>query len=91
MNVGRDMVDAMANTLIIAFTGTSLNLLILIYSWNVQYYQLLNNNENGIYIIQAVAGSIAVVMTVPLVSFFAAQLIPVMESGTNHTIAGSEG
>ncbi len=76
MNVGRDMMGTMANTLIIAFTGTSLNILILLYSWNVKYYQLINNNMIAIYIIQAVSGSIAVILTVPLVSFFSSQLIP---------------
>jgi uncharacterized membrane protein len=78
MNVGRDMMGAMANTLIIAFTGTSLNILVLLYAWNVSYYQLINNNMIGIYIIQAVSGSIAVVLTVPLVSFFSARLIPAL-------------
>lgn len=78
MNVGRDMMGTMANTLIIAFTGTSLNILVLLYSWNVKYYQLINNNMIGIYIIQAVSGSIAVILTVPLVSFFSAQMIPAM-------------
>jgi uncharacterized membrane protein len=78
MNVGRDMMGAMANTLIIAFTGTSLNILVLLYAWNVSYHQLLNNNMIGIYIIQAVSGSIAVILTVPLVSFFSARLIPAL-------------
>lgn len=78
MNVGRDMMGTMANTLIIAFTGTSLNLLVLLYSWNVTYYQLINNNMIGIYIIQAVSGSIAVILTVPLVAFFSSQLIPAL-------------
>ena len=77
MNVGRDMMGAMANTLIIAFTGASLNILVLLYAWNVSYYQLINNNMIGIYVIQAVSGSIAVILTVPLVSFFSARLIPV--------------
>ncbi|MGD0153550.1 MAG: YibE/F family protein [Thermacetogeniaceae bacterium] len=81
MNVGRDMMGTMANTLIIAFTGTALNTLVLIYSWNVKYYQLLNNNLIGIYMIQAVSGSIAVILTVPLVSFIAARLIPVLAAG----------
>ncbi len=76
MNVGRDMMGTMANTLIIAFTGTSLNLLVLLYSWNVTYYQLINNSMIGIYIIQAVSGSIAVILTVPLVAFFSSRLIP---------------
>lgn len=78
MNVGRDMMGAMANTLIIAFTGTSLNLLVLLYSWNVTYYQVINNAMIGIFIIQMVSGSIAVVLTVPLVSFFSAQLLPAL-------------
>ena len=78
MNVGRDMMGTMANTLILAFTGTSLNLLILLYSMNVTYYQLVNNNLIGIYVVQAVSGSIAVVLTVPLVSAVAARLIPAM-------------
>jgi len=78
MNVGRDMMGTMANTLIIAFTGTSLNILVLLYSWNVTYYQLINNNMIAIYVVQAVSGSIAVVLTVPLVSFFSARLIPLL-------------
>jgi len=76
MNVGRDMMGTMANTLIIAFTGTSLNVLVLLYSMNVTYYQLINNNMIGVYIVQAVSGSIAVVLTVPLVSLASAYLIP---------------
>ncbi len=78
MNVGRDMMGTMANTLIIAFTGAALNTLILIFSWNVSYYQLLNSNMIGIYAVQIVSGSIAVILTVPLVSYIAAQLIPAL-------------
>jgi uncharacterized membrane protein len=78
MNVGRDMMGTMAATLIIAFTGTSLNLLVLLYSWDVTYYQLVNNNMIGIYVIQAVSGCIAVILTVPLVAFCASRLIPAL-------------
>jgi len=80
MNVGRDMMGTMANTLIVAFTGTSLNILVLLYSWDVKYYQLINNNMIGIYVIQAVSGGIAVILTVPFVSFFSAKLIPALGS-----------
>jgi uncharacterized membrane protein len=78
MNVGRDMMGAMANTLIIAFTGTELNMLILLRTMDIQYYQLLNTNMIGIYIIQAISGSIAIVLTVPLVALISAQLTPVL-------------
>jgi uncharacterized membrane protein len=83
MNVGRDMMGTMANTLIIAFTGTSLNMLVLLYAMDVTYYQVLNNNMIGIYIIQAVSGSLAVILTVPLVSFISARLIPALTAGSN--------
>lgn len=75
MNVGHDMMGTMTNTLILAFTGASLNMLILIYSYNVPYYQLINTDMLGIEIIQAISGSIAVVLTVPIVAFVSAQLI----------------
>jgi uncharacterized membrane protein len=78
MNVGRDMMGAMANTLIIAFTGTELNMLILLRTMDIQYYQLLNTNMISIYIIQAISGSIAIVLTVPLVALIYAQLTPVL-------------
>jgi uncharacterized membrane protein len=88
MNVGRDMMGTMANTLIIAFTGTSLNILVLLYSWDVKYYQLINNNMIGIYVIQAVSGSIAVILAVPLVSLFSARLIPALAAPSSRFLAG---
>ncbi len=82
MNVGRDMMGTMANTLIIAFTGAALNTLVLLYAWNVSYYQLINSSLVGIYVIQAVSGSIAVILTVPLVAFVSARLIPALAAGS---------
>lgn len=76
INVGRDMMGTMTNTLILAFTGTSLNMLILIYSYNMKYYQIFNSNTIAIEIIQALSGSFAVIFTVPLVSFISAALLP---------------
>jgi uncharacterized membrane protein len=77
LNVGRDMMGTMANTLILAFTGSSLNSLILIHSFNVNYHQLLNMNLIGIAIIQGMSGSIAIILTVPVVAFIASRLIPI--------------
>jgi uncharacterized membrane protein len=87
MNVGHDMMGTMTNTLIFAFTGSSLNMLILIYSYNVPYYQLINTNMIGVEIIQAISGSIAVVLTVPIVAFVSAQLIThVARSDARHKV-----
>lgn len=41
-NVGKDMMGTMSNTLILAFTGSSINTLIFIYAYN---YPLITNYE----------------------------------------------
>jgi uncharacterized membrane protein len=77
LNVGRDMIGTMANTLILAFTGSSINSLILIFSYNVGYHQFMNMNTTGIAIIQGMSGTIAIILTVPIVALIASRLIPV--------------
>ena len=42
MNVGRDMMGTMTNTLILAFTGGSINTLVFIYAYHYQYQQIIN-------------------------------------------------
>ncbi|ATW28222.1 YibE/F family protein [Candidatus Formimonas warabiya] len=79
LNVGRDTMGTMSNTLILAFTGTSLNTLILIYSYNVSYYQLINMNLIGIEFFQGLSGSLGVILTVPIIAFIASRLIPAMK------------
>lgn len=75
INVGKDMMGTMSNTLILAFTGGSLNTLILNYSYNMQYNQVINMYSIGIEIMQGISGSIGVILTVPLVSFITSFLL----------------
>nr|WP_319393937.1 YibE/F family protein [uncultured Desulfobacter sp.] len=75
MNVGKDLIGTMANTLILAFTGTSLELMIFISSYSVQYNQFINMNKTAIEITQALAGSFALVLTVPVSAFLASRLL----------------
>lgn len=72
MNIGRDAMGTMANTLILAFTGNSLNMMILICSYGVSFQQLINTDFVAIEIISAIAGSIGIILAVPLVSFIGA-------------------
>ena len=62
----------MSNTLILAFAGGSINTFVYIYSYNYQYYQILNMYSVGIEIIQGIAATLGVILTVPLVSFITA-------------------
>lgn len=75
MNIGRDAMGTMANTLILAFAGSSLNMLILFQVYDYPALQIINSDLMAIEIIQGVAGSIGIIMTVPLVALISAQLM----------------
>ncbi|AGF54356.1 putative membrane protein [Clostridium saccharoperbutylacetonicum] len=75
MNIGRDMMGTMSNTLILAFLGESIFSFILMYSYQVQFRQLFNSNSIAIDILNAICGSLAVVLTVPIVAAIAAKLL----------------
>ena len=72
MNVGKDMMGTMSNTLILAFAGGSINTLVFIFAYNYEYLQVVNMYAIGIEIIQGIASSMGVILTVPITSFLAA-------------------
>lgn len=72
LKVGRDMMGTMSNTLILAFVGGSLSVLVVDYAYNLPFLQLINSYTIGIEIMQGISGSIGVVMTVPFVAAIAA-------------------
>ena len=75
INVGRDMMGTMSNTLILAFTGGSINTLILNYAYALRYNQVINMYQIGIEIMQGVSGSMAIILSVPLVSLISSWLL----------------
>ncbi|MDK2807756.1 MAG: hypothetical protein PWP24_490 [Clostridiales bacterium] len=74
MNIGRDAMGTMANTLILAFVGSAFNLLILFQVYKYPMIQILNSDMIVIEILQGVAGSIGIVATTPLVSMLCAYI-----------------
>lgn len=68
LNVGRDAMGTMANTLILAFVGSAFNLLILFQVYEYPLMQILNSDMMVIEILQGIAGSIGIIATTPLVS-----------------------
>lgn len=83
INVGRDMMGTMSNTLILAFTGGSINTLVFIYAYNMKYNQVINMYSVGIEIMQGISGSIGIILTVPLVSIVTSVLL----SRKNHGLS----
>ncbi|MEE0859016.1 MAG: YibE/F family protein [Acutalibacteraceae bacterium] len=66
MNIGRDMIGTMTNTLILAFAGSSLATLIVLISYGVQFNQLLSSDYIALEVAKGLAGSASVVLTVPI-------------------------
>lgn len=75
IHVGRDMMGTMTNTLILAYVGGAITTLIINYAYNLSYHQLLNSYNMGIEIMQGLAGSLGVVLTVPITAAVAVELI----------------
>ena len=66
MNIGRDMVGTMTNTLILAILGSGLTLIVYIYSLGLQPIQLLSSPYISLEAISALASSVGVMLAVPL-------------------------
>lgn len=73
MNVGKDIIGMMANTLILAYLGGALSLVLL--SNNIDMQKFFNLNQVATEISAALIGSIAIVLCVPITAIFAAYLI----------------
>lgn len=68
MNIGKDMIGTMTNTLILAFAGSSMMTLLIFISYGVSYHQLFSSDYLSVELAVAIAGSLAVVIMVPVTS-----------------------
>ena len=82
MRVGRDMMGTDSNTLILAFAGSSVSTLLLDYAYDLPYQQIINSNNIGIAIMQGLAGSFGIVLSVPLTVLICAVLFHKRETVT---------
>lgn len=77
IQVGRDMMGTDSNTLILAFAGSSVSMLLLDYAYDLPYRQIINSNNIGISIMQGLAGSFGIVLAVPFTVLMASILYKV--------------
>lgn len=66
MNIGRDMVGTMTNTLILAFLGSGLVLVLYIYTIAPQTHQLISSAFVATEIVSGISSSIGVILSVPV-------------------------
>jgi len=69
MNVGRDIMGTMTNTLILAYTGSSIPLLLLFYAYEYPFATIMNFDFMVTEAVRSLSGSIGLVLTIPLTAF----------------------
>ncbi len=72
--IGRDMMGTMANTLVLAYIGSSLTCVLLLVAYNANLQQVLNKEIIVAEILQALAGSMGMLLTLPLTSVVCAAI-----------------
>ncbi len=72
MNVGKDVLGTMTNTLVLAYVGTALPLLLLLGIHHMQRAKLFNLDVIATEVVRALSGSIGMVLCVPATAVLAA-------------------
>jgi len=86
LRVGKEHVGALVNTLVLAYAGVSLPLLLYFSQSTISFWSLINSEVFATEIIRAIIGSIGVIMTVPIVTGLAVYYLKgyVSKSGFSH-------
>lgn len=74
MNIGRDMIGTMCQTLVLAFTGGAVASIIIMLAYGTSLHRFLSSDFLALEILQALTGSFAVILTVPITTYFCASL-----------------
>ena len=68
-NIGRDMIGTMANTLILAYVGSSIVTLMVFLGHNINFSYVISLEDISVEILRALAGSMGMILSVPLTVF----------------------
>lgn len=66
LTIGRDIMGTMANTLVLAYIGSSLSIVVLFAAYSHSMLDLMNMEMIIVEMLQAIAGSLGILMTIPL-------------------------
>ncbi len=88
MRVGRDIMGTMANTLILAYTGSMLPLLLLFMANTDSLVRMINLDVIATEIIRSVAGSVGLVLTIPITAFISVTLIKDKKNSKHEIVEG---
>ncbi len=79
LRVGRDVMGTMANTLVLAYAGTAVPLLLLFMAYDTSWVQAINMEFIATELIRALAGTSGLVLSIPATAFCSAWLAGKLE------------
>jgi uncharacterized membrane protein len=85
INIGRDHIAATVNTLVLAYAGASLPLLVLFVTFSEPWAQVVNQEVVAEEVVRTLVGSIGLIASVPITTWLASMLAarsPVRVSGS---------
>jgi len=74
INIGRDIMGTMSNTLILVYIGSSLPLMLLFMAYDISFIELINKDIIASEIIRALSGSIGLIIAIPISVLVSASL-----------------
>ena len=74
LNIGRDIMGSMANTLILAYIGTSLSVVLVLGIYSSSLTELFNREMIVVEVLKALAGSFGILFAMPLTAFACATI-----------------
>ena len=65
LNVGRDVMGTMTNTLILAYTGSSMSILLVFFAYKTSVMEIMNLDVIATEVVRSITGSIGIILSVP--------------------------
>ncbi|MBQ5545101.1 MAG: YibE/F family protein [Clostridia bacterium] len=87
MTVGRSIMGASLNTMILAYVGSSFQLLMLFSAYHMNMIDIINHEMIAVELLRSLAGCFGLLMTVPITSVVAAVVSSGGSMGTFHSAA----
>jgi len=75
MSVGRDIMGTMTNTLLLAYVGGALNLMLVFSQAGVGWFRIINMDIVATEVVRGLAGTTGLVIAIPITAWIAAALL----------------
>lgn len=81
MNVGRDIVGAQTSTLVLAYIGGSMSVLLLLITYQPSVFAMLNMEMVIVELLQSLIGGFTILFTIPATAFICAMMFDKKNNG----------